>query len=90
MVDDGNLRNRIEAVLVEEPQTRDFTFDILVEGGVVTLKGTVDRHEARQTAEELVRGQSGVVEVINDIEVRGEEEGPDDMRPVPPEQISGQ
>jgi osmotically-inducible protein OsmY len=84
-----DLKAQVEGFLVEDVRTKDFTFDVVDDNGVITLKGTVDSEEACQAAAEIVRERTDAVEVINDIELQSDED-PDVMRPVPPNQLSGQ
>lgn len=44
---------------------------ILVKNGVVTLKGTVENHHAYRTARDIANYTSGVVEVNNELVVKG-------------------
>lgn len=61
------LRSRIEEQLPLHDQYRDVT--LMVRNGFVILKGTVSTNEIRNDVSEFVRSFSGVVEVINQIQI---------------------
>ena len=46
-------------------QTSRYPIEVAVQGATVTLHGTVDSQETKDTAEELARSVPGVVNVIN-------------------------
>ncbi len=63
------LTDRVTAALLEDPVTKNARIDVVNERGIVTLKGTVDKENIRQTAEMIARKQAGVITVINEIKV---------------------
>ena len=63
------LTDRVTTALLEDPVTKNAQIDVMNERGIVTLKGTVDKENIRQTAEMIARKQAGVITVINEIKV---------------------
>jgi osmotically-inducible protein OsmY len=64
-----NLQHQIQAAFLDDPDMRDYGIEVLDSNGIVTLRGTVPTHAARDRAEELVRAMEGVTSVINEIDV---------------------
>ncbi len=71
---DEEIENAIEDALLYDP--RVFSFDVTpeVEGGVATLRGTVDSVKARRAAARIARNTVGVATINNRIKVRPEEQ----------------
>ena len=63
------LTDRVTTALLEDPITKNAQIDVVNERGIVTLKGTVNKENIRQTAEMIARKQAGVITVINEIKV---------------------
>ena len=59
---------KIEAELQKDPDLKNNTIDVTVEGGVATLKGKVDSTAERTKAERIARG-SGATSVDNELKV---------------------
>ena len=60
---------------VTDALSTDFRTNVAIVGvinerGIVTLKGQVNDPDTREAAEEIVRRQPGVVDVINSLEVK--------------------
>jgi osmotically-inducible protein OsmY len=64
-----NLQHQIQAAFLDDPDMREYGVEVLDSNGIVTLRGTVPTHAARDRAEELVRAMEGVTSVINEIDV---------------------
>lgn len=73
---DTGVVARVTAALLEDPRTRLYPIDVASDHGIVTLSGTVPSEEVKKAAEEIARRQKGVVQVINALQVREEEEEP--------------
>lgn len=70
---DTALFGRITAALADDRRTALIPIDVIVTRGVVTLRGTVPTPAIKEAAEAIARRQTGVVTVINELEVRHEE-----------------
>jgi len=68
-IDDATITARVKAKLAADPEVNPFNIDVDTDGGVVTLRGTVEDPEARTEAVKLARGTSGVRSVRNEITV---------------------
>lgn len=64
-----NLRHQIQAAFMDDRDTREYGIEVLDSNGIITLRGAVPTHAARDRAEELVRNVEGVTSVINEIDV---------------------
>jgi osmotically-inducible protein OsmY len=80
----SEIASRVHNALDGDTRTRDENIDVTEQGGTVTLAGTVYTWDVRAAAEQIARTQSGVVQVINDLAVRGGRGGPGAVPPVPP------
>jgi osmotically-inducible protein OsmY len=67
---DTSIVAHITEALYTDPRTDVAIVGVLNEHGVVTLKGRVDDPNTRDAAEEIARRQPGVVDVINELEVK--------------------
>jgi osmotically-inducible protein OsmY len=61
---------RVQGALLEDARTGEFGIEVIDHDGVITLTGAVDSEKTREAAEEIARQQEGVLEVINDLEVK--------------------
>jgi hyperosmotically inducible periplasmic protein len=66
---ENSLQLQIESALLQDRLTEDGDIEVLDTNGVVTLRGAVRSREASDRAEEIVRNTSGVVSVINELDV---------------------
>ena len=66
---ENSLQLQVESALLQDRLTEDGDIEVLDTNGVVTLRGVVRSREARDRAEEIVRNTSGVVSVINELDV---------------------
>ena len=66
---DEALRGELQEILIADPELDASEIEVAVEGGAVTLSGTVDSSDARMLAEELVESVTGVREVHNRLKV---------------------
>ena len=67
---DGDLKRAVEAGLRLDPRVSLFSPGVTVEGGVVTLEGTVGNLKAKASAEQDARSMLGVWRVDNRLKVR--------------------
>ena len=63
------LIERVTEALLKDPRTRNSVIEVANDRGIVTLKGTVEKEQIRQAAEEIAYEQKGVITVINEIKV---------------------
>ncbi|MFO8037246.1 MAG: BON domain-containing protein [Anaerolineales bacterium] len=66
---DAEIRHNIENILSWNTDIDVMDIDVTVEGGVVTLEGTVDEYWKKWKAVELVSDVSGVIDVIDEMTV---------------------
>jgi osmotically-inducible protein OsmY len=64
-----DLTHEVQEALAEINDMRDAQIDVLDNNGIITLTGIVPTVEARERAEAIVRGLSGVTTVINELNV---------------------
>ena len=64
-----DLQHEIQEALAEINDMRGARIDVLDSNGIITLRGIVPTVEARERAESIVRGMSGVVSVVNELGV---------------------
>jgi osmotically-inducible protein OsmY len=58
-----------EAILITDTMSQA-VIEIIEEQGIITLKGTVESEQDKLAAEDLVRQQEGVVDVINNLHIQ--------------------
>jgi osmotically-inducible protein OsmY len=68
------IRARVVAALRSHPATDIASIDVIARQGIVTLQGRVDDEGVKAAAGEIASRQPGVVEVINDLDVRDDED----------------
>ncbi|HEY7637725.1 MAG TPA: BON domain-containing protein [Gemmatimonadales bacterium] len=66
---DESVAREINEILSEDPELEAGEIEVQVEGGAVTLIGTVDSSDAKFLAEELIESVAGVREVHNRLRV---------------------
>lgn len=67
---DEEIKRTVEDVLFEDPRVISLNIGVEVRNGVVTLTGTVDSLNAKNTAKEIVKKIAGVSAVKNKLKVR--------------------
>lgn len=68
--EDVSLRTRILGDMESDSRVNALMVNVYAAGGLVRLSGIQETQTARRRAEEIARKVDGVIEVINDIEVR--------------------
>lgn len=76
---DAEIREALKNALLYDPRVYSFTPDIAVEGGVVTLTGSVSNLKARQAAVQIASTTSGVQEVRDHLTVQAETRGDEEI-----------
>jgi osmotically-inducible protein OsmY len=66
---DTNVADLVSQALLIDDSLGAAIIEVKGAGGVITLKGTIESERDRQAAENLVRGQDGVVRVVNKLRV---------------------
>jgi len=66
---DAEIRNNIQNILSWNTDIDVMDIDVSVEGGIVTLEGTVDEYWKKWKAVELVSDVSGVIDVLDEMTV---------------------
>lgn len=84
--DDSRITGRIGRALAADPEVQRFDIDVDTLDQVVTLRGTVETENEKQSAEQIARSTEGVKQVNNLLAVKSEaveeaEEDMDDERP---------
>ena len=64
-----DLQLEVQEALAEINEMRGARIDVLDSNGVITLTGIVPTVDARERAESIVRGMSGVISVVNELDV---------------------
>jgi osmotically-inducible protein OsmY len=64
-----DLQHEVQEALADINEMRGARIDVMDSNGIITLTGIVPTAEARERAETIVRGLSGVTSVINELNV---------------------
>ena len=64
-----DLQHQVQTALMEDADVRDYGIEVIDNNGVITLSGTVPTTQDRDRVEAIVREVSGVMSVINEIDV---------------------
>ena len=64
-----DLYTRIQRALMDDSRTKDYGVEVLDSNGVITLRGMVPSHAARDTVEAVVKEVNGVITVNNEMDV---------------------
>lgn len=73
VLDDAAITARVKARLMRDPDINSFHIDVDTVDGRVALNGKVSSAEQRTEAEDLARGTQGVRQVVNLIQVAGQD-----------------
>ncbi len=73
VLDDAAITARIKAKLIADPEVKSFHIDVDTVDGRVALNGKVSSAEQRSEAEDLARGTQGVRQVVNLIQIAGQD-----------------
>lgn len=73
VLDDASITARIKARLIADPEIKAFQIDVDTVDGRVALNGKVSSADQRSQAEHLARGTQGVRQVVNLIQVAGQD-----------------
>ena len=71
-LDDKAITAKVEAELVANKDTSALQVEVETYNGVVQLSGFVDSEKSKDAAEKVAQGVKGVVDVKNNLIVRGE------------------
>jgi osmotically-inducible protein OsmY len=64
-----SLQHEVQEALAEINEMRGARIDVMDSNGIITLTGMVPNADARDQAEAIVRRLSGVMSVINELDV---------------------
>lgn len=64
-----SLQHEVQEALAEINELRGAQIDVMDNNGIITLTGMVPSADARDQAEAMVRRLSGVMSVINELDV---------------------
>ena len=73
ILDDAAITARVKARLIADPEINSFHIDVDTVDGRVALNGKVASEEQRAEAEDLARGTQGVRQVVNLIQIAGQD-----------------
>jgi len=73
VLDDARITARIKSRLIADPEIKAFHIDVDTVDGRVALNGKVSSAEQRSQAEHLARGTQGVRQVVNLIQIAGQD-----------------
>lgn len=73
VLDDAAITARVKSKLIADPEINSFHIDVDTVDGRVALNGKVSSAEQRAEAEDLARGTQGVRQVVNLIQVAGQD-----------------
>ncbi|HEX5715273.1 MAG TPA: BON domain-containing protein [Thermoanaerobaculia bacterium] len=73
VLDDAAITARVKAKLIADPEINSFHIDVDTVDGRVALNGKVSSAEQRSEAEDLARGTQGVRQVVNLIQIAGQD-----------------
>ncbi|MGH9663446.1 MAG: BON domain-containing protein [Bryobacteraceae bacterium] len=68
-VSDDEIYNNVKIRLAGDRDVKGGGIDVVVQNGVVTLKGKVDTDGAKSRAEKLTKKVKGVKQVVNQLQV---------------------
>ncbi|HEX7048466.1 MAG TPA: BON domain-containing protein [Gammaproteobacteria bacterium] len=72
-IDDAAITAKVETALIRDDSLDAIDINIETYKGVVQLSGFVDSREDVREAEDVAREVAGVVDVKNDLEVKGDD-----------------
>lgn len=72
----SSVAERVTEALANDSRTAQYAIEVIDENGLITLRGTVASAEILNRAEEIARAQTGVLDVVNELEVEGSGEEP--------------
>jgi osmotically-inducible protein OsmY len=79
-----DLLKRIDEALLNDSRTKDTAIEIIDENSIITMRASVPSRRISQAAEDIVSNQTGVVDVINALQIQNEEpEEPSNTPPMP-------
>lgn len=70
----NELRDKVQAALLDNEHTEDAAIEVLNENGIITLSGMVLSKEIAETAESITKEVNGVISVINQLQVKREDD----------------
>lgn len=76
-VNDATLTARVKTSFISDPQVSALRIDVDTADGIVTLTGTVNSAAEKDAAERIARATSGVLDVVNSLQVAGASESSD-------------
>lgn len=72
VVDDAAVTSKIKAELLKDPATKALDINVETRNGIVQLNGFVDSAAARSRADAIAKSVTGVSEVQNNLEMKGQ------------------
>jgi osmotically-inducible protein OsmY len=74
-VDDAAITAKIKSKMIADPVTKAHEINVDTYQGNVQLNGFVDNEQQKQRAEEIARNTSGVLNIQDNLQLRGEAAG---------------
>ncbi|MBI4875092.1 MAG: BON domain-containing protein [Acidobacteria bacterium] len=69
-VSDDEIYDNVRRRLANDPDVKGGTFEVQVEAGVVTIRGTVEKDQFKSKAERLAKKVRGVRKVVNQLQIK--------------------
>jgi osmotically-inducible protein OsmY len=85
----SEIAERVSTALENDKRTQDLALEVIDSSGIVTLEGQVPSEKLRQVAAEIASRQEGVIEVVNELEVRPEKDEWVVMTAIPTDHMAG-
>lgn len=83
MPGDG-LQREVQDRLLNDPETKDETIEVIVDRNQVTLRGIVRSEEVKEAAEREARDVQGVVLLVNELAVASKDNTGSGLPQAPP------
>lgn len=83
----NDLRDRVQAALLDNPHTKEAAIEVHNENGVITLSGMVPSRKTVEAAQSVTKEVSGVISVVNELQVQREDESDTEISGLPGEDV---
>jgi osmotically-inducible protein OsmY len=70
-----DLQLAAQKAILDDPRTKEHGIEVLDDNGVITLRGNVPSRDVHKAAEKIVKDVSGVISVINSLDIQESKQG---------------
>jgi len=70
-----DLQLAAQKAILDDPRTKEHGIEVLDDNGVITLRGNVPSRDVQKAAEKIVKDVSGVISVINSLDIQESKQG---------------